>query len=145
MAEVQMTVGVAPSRVFAVLSDGWSYPLWVVGAAHMRDVDEAWPQVGSRIHHKVGAWPLLIEDNTEVVDMRPDRRLELDARAWPAGRARVVLTLDEVAGGTSITMEEHAAAGPAQLLPRRAQDAMLVPRNNEALRRLEQVAVNRPY
>ena len=29
-----------PQDVFDVLSDGWSYATWVVGAARIRDVDE---------------------------------------------------------------------------------------------------------
>lgn len=34
----------APARaVWDVLADGWLYPLWVVGAARMRDVDHGWP------------------------------------------------------------------------------------------------------
>lgn len=144
MAEVQRIIGVAPSQVFAVLSDGWSYPLWVVGAAHMRDVDAAWPAVGSRIHHSVGAWPLLIEDDTEVVAMQPDRLLELSARAWPTGTARIVITLDEVADGTRITMVEDAESGPARLIPSPVRTAMLVPRNRESLARLERLAINRP-
>ena len=28
-----------PSAVWAVLADGWLYPVWVVGAARMREVD----------------------------------------------------------------------------------------------------------
>jgi uncharacterized protein YndB with AHSA1/START domain len=144
VAEVQRTIGAAPSRVFAVLSDGWSYPLWVVGAAHMRDVDAAWPQVGSRIHHSVGAWPLLLEDDTQVVAMEPDHLLELAARAWPTGTARIVLTLEEVAGGTRVTMEEDAESGPARLIPSPVRAAMLVPRNRESLARLERLAINRP-
>lgn len=145
MATVSRIVPVGPSRVFAVLADGWSYPLWVVGAAHIRDVDDGWPKVGTRIHHAVGAWPLLLKDNTEVLDMVPDRRLELAARAWPTGTARVLLTFDEVPGGTRITMEEHAESGPAAMLPGPVQAALLVPRNREALSRLEDVAVHRPY
>ena len=38
----------SPGDVWDVLSDGWLYPCWVVGAARMRDVDEAWPEKGSR-------------------------------------------------------------------------------------------------
>jgi uncharacterized protein YndB with AHSA1/START domain len=144
VAEVQRTIGAAPSRVFAVLSDGWSYPLWVVGAAHMRDVDTSWPEVGSRIHHSVGSWPLLVEDDTEVVAVEPDRLLELAARAWPTGTAHIVITLEEVADGTRVTMAEDAESGPARLIPGPVRAAMLVPRNKESLARLERLVINRP-
>ena len=48
-----------PDQVWEVLSDGWLYPLWVVGASRMREVDDAWPALGARLHHSVGTWPLL--------------------------------------------------------------------------------------
>ena len=55
-------VRATPADVFAVLADGWLYPSWVVGASRVRGVDGTWPQPGSRIHHSVGVWPLLIDD-----------------------------------------------------------------------------------
>jgi hypothetical protein len=67
MTEVTRLVDAPPAEVFATLADGWTYPLWVVGAAHMRAVDPAFPAVGSKLHHSVGLWPLLIEDTTEVL------------------------------------------------------------------------------
>ncbi len=57
-----------PEQVWKVLSDGWLYPLWVVGATRMRDVDEGWPAVGTRLHHSVGSWPLMLDDTTEVLE-----------------------------------------------------------------------------
>lgn len=143
MNEVSRVLPVPPEVVFAVLADGWTYPLWVVGAAHMRDVDTAWPKVGSRLYHSVGMWPLLIEDSTEVIAVQPDRRLELLARVWPTGAARVRLDLEQVPEGTRVVMGERAEHGPAALLPSFVQGALLRPRNREALARLEQVAVNR--
>src|SRR5215203_3451914 len=87
------TVTVPPSEVWAVLSDGWLYPVWVVGAARMREVDDHWPAVGARLHHSVGLWPLLIDDNTEVLESERDRLLRLRTRGrgrggHPAGRRR---------------------------------------------------------
>jgi uncharacterized protein YndB with AHSA1/START domain len=143
MYEVSQVVPVAPERVFAVLGDGWSYGLWVVGAAHMRDVGASWPAKGSRLHHSVGAWPVLIEDETEVVDVQPDRRLELLAAAWPAGRARVVIQLHPTEGGTRVTIGERAEDGPARLLPGPLQAVLLKARNTESLRRLAAIAAHR--
>ena len=56
----------SPEDVFAVLADGWLFPTWVVGASRMRKVEEAWPQVGSRLHHSFGVWPALLNDETTV-------------------------------------------------------------------------------
>src|SRR4029078_8750898 len=81
------TVAMHPSAVWAVLADGWLYPVWVVGAARMREVDEHWPAVGARLHHSVGIWPLLIDDNTEVLESEPEQLLRLRTRGRPAGEA----------------------------------------------------------
>ena len=84
MSTNERTIEATPERVWDVLADGWLYPLWVVGAARMRRVDPGWPEVGTRIHHSVGLWPLLINDHTEVLEMRRGEFLRLRARAWPA-------------------------------------------------------------
>jgi uncharacterized protein YndB with AHSA1/START domain len=39
MIDVKRTISAGPEQVWAVLADGWSYPLWVVGASHMREVE----------------------------------------------------------------------------------------------------------
>ena len=85
-----------PQQVWDVLADGWLYPLWVVGATRMRDVDPHWPAVGSRLHHSVGTWPFVIDDHTEVIECEPTHRLVLHAKAWPTGTAGVVLRLEPV-------------------------------------------------
>lgn len=143
MIEVERILPVPPERVFGVLADGWSYPLWVVGATHMREVDDGWPSVGTRLHHSVGTWPLQIQDTTEVLAMTRDELLELRARAWPSGAARVRLTLNPAAGGTRVVMEEQAERGPATLIPENLQRIPLLWRNTESLARLESVVRNR--
>jgi uncharacterized protein YndB with AHSA1/START domain len=143
MTEVTRLVNAEPAEVFATLADGWTYPLWVVGASHMRAVDPEYPAVGSRLHHSVGLWPLLIEDTTEVVEVEPDRRLVLHARAWPTGTARIQLELLPAPGGTMVRMAEAATSGPAALLPGVMQSLMLAPRNREALARLDDVVRHR--
>ena len=45
------------ARVFAVLSNGWLYPSWVVGASRIRAVEAAWPAEGAKIHHSFGIYP----------------------------------------------------------------------------------------
>jgi len=133
-------IGVEPARVFDVLADGWKYPLWVVGATHMRDVDQEWPSVGARLHHSVGVWPLCVHDQTEVLAVVPRRMLVLRAHAWAGGSARIDIELTPVTAGTLVSMSERAATGPGRLVPELVQYAALWARNNESLRRLRSIA-----
>lgn len=132
-----------PERVWDVLADGWLYPLWVVGASRMRDVETTWPQVGAKLYHSVGTWPLLISDYTEVLEMDPGRRIKLHARAWPAGAAEVALTLEPQGAGTNLTIEEEPVSGPSMLIPGPLREPTLHWRNTETLRRLAFIAERR--
>jgi hypothetical protein len=144
MIEVNQWVATSADRVFAVLADGWLYPLWVVGASHMRDVDPGWPAEGTRIHHSVGPWPLNVRDVTTVVAVEPGRMLELDARIWPTGTARVRLTLTPDGDNqTRVTMGEVFDRGLARRVPTPFQAALMRPRNLESLRRLADIAEHR--
>lgn len=144
MINVTATMHVPPDRVFAVLADGWSYAGWVVGATHVRDVDEGWPAKGTRIHHSVGMWPLVLNDVSTVTDVEPGRMLEMEAKAWPFGTAKVRLELTETEPGrTTVRMSEQAHRGPGTVLPKAVQRVLLVPRNRESLARLAHLAAGR--
>ncbi|ONI80573.1 polyketide cyclase [Saccharothrix sp. ALI-22-I] len=143
MIEVRTTVPTSVERVFAVLADGWSYASWVVGAAHIRQVDPGWPGTGTRIHHSIGVWPAAVKDVTTVLDVDPPRMLELEARMWPMGAARIRFELKTVSDGAEITMLEEAVKGPISLLPESVQSLFLAPRNRESLRRLDDLAVRK--
>lgn len=136
-------VHASADQVWSVLADGWLYPLFVVGASRMRDVDENWPEPGSRLHHSVGGWPLLIDDTTSVVECDPPKRLRLRARAWPAGEADVEFRLEPRGFETEVVIEEDAASGPAKLIPSPARQPLLTWRNAETLRRLAFLAEGR--
>jgi uncharacterized protein YndB with AHSA1/START domain len=133
----------SPQAVWDVLSDGWLYPLWVVGATRMREVDDTWPQVGSKLHHSVGVWPAVIDDYTEVLEVEPLRRLALRARGWPMGEARVVLELEELGSTTNVRIIEDATAGPGMLVPAPLRHPMIKVRNVEALERLAHLVEGR--
>ncbi|MEU6562720.1 SRPBCC family protein [Nocardia nova] len=137
MVDVRMRVPGSIDRVFAVLADGWSYGHWVVGSTHMRDVDEGWPAVGTRIHHSVGAWPITTEQATTVIAVDPPNSLELEAQLWPLGVAWIRMGLEAVdAETTEVTMGERALRGPACLIPGPIQALGLIPRNRQSLHRL---------
>lgn len=131
----------AAEQVYAILADGWTYSDWVVGTAHIRDVDASWPQPGSRLHHKVGPWPLSINDTSTVTALTPGRGLALRAGIWPLGEAAVRITLEPTsAGETRVTMFEDFQAGPLHWLKNKINDMVLHRRNVEALRRLAELA-----
>jgi hypothetical protein len=142
VATVHLTVQAPPDRVFAVLADGWTYSDWVVGTAHIRDVDKTWPEPGSRLHHKAGPWPVSLKDSSTVVSMTPDRELCLKVGLWPLGQAYVRLVLEPVGGGlaTRVTMEGQFEAGPLVALRNKINDLVLHRRNLESLNRLSDIA-----
>jgi uncharacterized protein YndB with AHSA1/START domain len=130
----------SPEAVFAVLADGRRYADWVVGAKRIRAVDEAWPEAGSRIHHEVGVGPLTIKDSTKVLAADPPRRAVLEARAWPAGKARVTITASpRDGGGSEVLMEEVPTGGPAKTLDSWPLRRLTMLRNVESLRRLRRI------
>jgi uncharacterized protein YndB with AHSA1/START domain len=140
MATNSITINAPVDRVYGVLADGHSYAEWVVGAKRIRGVDPHWPAIGSKFHHSVGVGPLTIDDESEVLDVEPQRRLKLRVRARPAGEAHVTLTLTAAGGGnrTNVEMEEHPVRGLAMLVGRNPiADRLLARRNDEALRRLK--------
>lgn len=140
MIEVEHLVKAPPERIWSVLADGWLYSSWVVGAVRMRDVDGHWPAVGARLHHSIGAWPVMIDDTTSVTEVEPGRRLVLQARGWPAGEATVIMTLRPEGDGTRVVMAEDASVGPGRFIPAPLRHAAIVPRNRESLRRLARLA-----
>ncbi len=144
MIEVSRCSPAGVEAVWAVLADGFRYAAWVVGASRVRAVDVGWPAVGTRIHHSVGSWPVMIDDVTEVVQCEPGRLLVMQARGWPAGEARVELELgpsDEAGpGGSRIDMREDATHGPGRLIPQPLRQLAITPRNRESLQRLAYLA-----
>ena len=140
MAVNRRTIGASPESVFRVLGNGWLFPVWVVGASRMRDVDEQWPAVGARIHHSVGAWPALIDDYTELIEWDPPRRAAMRARLWPIGEARVELDVEPAEGGCAVTMTETPTSGPFAMAPRPAVNVSIRMRNVETLNRLAYLA-----
>ena len=140
---VQRRLNCSPEQVFAVLRDGWTYPVWVVGASRMRSVDEGWPAPGTKLHHSFGVWPLLLNDTTEVLELDPGHRLVLEAGGWPIGNARVEITVEAAADGSLVSMAEDVSGGPARLVPQPLRVAGIDVRNRETLRRLALLAEGR--
>ena len=138
---MRRTIEAPADQVFAVLADGWTYSDWVVGTAHIRDVDVSWPAVGARLHHRAGPWPLSISDKSTVTAVTPGRRIALTAGLWPLGEAAVDIVLEPAgASATRVTMHETFRSGPLLWARNKINDLILHGRNVEALRRLADLA-----
>ena len=136
MSTNSRTVHASPDAVWEVLSDGWLYPLWVVGATRMRDVDATWPAPGARLHHSAGVWPVVINDETRIEAVEPLRRMALRAKGWPLGEADVVIELEPAGDHTVVRIHEDAATGPGRMVPGLVRTPLMKWRNSETLRRL---------
>ena len=132
-----------PPRVFDVLEDAQSYAYWVVGCKRIRAVEPAWPAEGSAFHHTIGVGPVATRDKTTVVRNARPHRLELEAHGWPAGQARVIVTVAESGAGSRVEMVEEPTRGPARWLHNPLLDAAAHARNTIALRRLARLAERR--
>jgi uncharacterized protein YndB with AHSA1/START domain len=128
-------------QVFAVLAAPETYAYWVVGSDAIRDADASWPKVGSKLHHRVGAGPFKLNDNTEVLEVTEPVHLVLQARARPFGTARVTLDLIDLGDGTQVTMGEGPGDLFSRLLFNPLADVLLRKRNDVALRRLGELAM----
>lgn len=138
---MEKVIDAPPQQVFDVLADGWTYSDWVVGTAHVRDVDDSWPRVGSRLHHRAGPWPFSLQDASTVLACDAPHKLVLKAGLWPAGEATVVFTLEPVDGDrTRVTIGEEFAAGPLRWVRNKLNDLVLHLRNRETLNRLSDIA-----
>jgi hypothetical protein len=140
MTENEWLVRAPVPDVFAILTNGWTYAAWVVGASRVRDVEEGWPQPGHSIHHSVGIWPLLLNDTTTVEQYEPLRFLQLRVRAWPTGEGHVEFVATDRDGDCHLLMREQAVKGPLAVLPHTVVDPLLRTRNHETLRRLALLA-----
>jgi uncharacterized protein YndB with AHSA1/START domain len=145
MLEVTRTINATPEQVWGVLADGWLYPSWVVGASRMRAVDENWPAAGAQLHHSVGIWPAVTNDETVSLESDPPRRLKLQAQGWPAGEATVELRIERQGDKSLVTMIEDATKGPGTLIPKPVRQAGIATRNKETLRRLAYIAERRSH
>ena len=139
VVEVRRVTAAGTDAVWAVLADGWRLAAWVVGAARVQAVDDAWPAVGAGLRYGIGAWPAVLPGTAEVTACEPGRVLALHGRT-PFGGVDMRLALDPVTGGTAIRMAEDVASGPARLVPARLRAAAIGARNVETLRRLALLA-----
>jgi hypothetical protein len=140
MVTVSKNFLASAADVWNVIADGWLYSGWVVGASRIRDVDALWPGQDAVLHHSVGTWPFLINDKTVVTASNPGKSIELIARGWPLGEAKVVITIEEQGMGCRVSIAEDVIKGPGLAVPKAVRDRVIAVRNRETLKRLELMA-----
>ena len=59
---------------------------------------------GSRIHHSVGTWPLLVSDETVVEACEPEQLIRLRAKGKAMGQAIVEISLHDEGDRTRVVM-----------------------------------------
>ena len=116
----------------------------MVGASRVRAVDAGWPRAGTRLHHSFGPWPAVISDATVSDEAEEPHHLVLTAKGWPMGEARVEIEIvPDGPGSCTVSIAEDAITGPGRFVPKPVRQAMILPRNREALRRLAFIAEGR--
>jgi hypothetical protein len=108
-------------------------------------VGEGWPGTGSKLHHSAGLWPVVVNDETEVLESDPPRRLLLQAKGWPAGEATVEVRIEPAENGSKVTMIEDVTRGPGRYIPKALSRPAIALRNTETLRRLAYMAEARKH
>ena len=140
---VERDIAATRQQVWNVIADGWTYSQWVVGNTRMRAVRPALACPGATIHHSIGVWPVVLDDETEVESSTPLEELVLLAKGRPFGGARITLRLSDSGAGCRVEMAEVPVGGPLNWVPRRLALAAAYPRNRECLARLAALAERR--
>lgn len=104
----------SPEDVFSVLEDPATYPEWLVGASRITDVDENWPELGSKFSHRIGFGPFVIPGSTSMRVLDRSSELVLGAGMGILGEAIVRFQLEAVPEGTKVTLEETLIRGAAK-------------------------------
>jgi len=135
MAINHVRSSLSPAEVFEHITNPWEYPRWLLGASTMRDVDDAFPAVGSNFHHRVGVGPLKINDRSQVLEVEQDRKLVLLVKARPLFQGKVTFTIEPDGDGSVLTLEE-VPAFPGAELARPLVDPPTHARNRKSLENL---------
>lgn len=144
MASICRSLAVPSEEVYRVLEDARALRILVPGARRIRRFDPRWPDVGSRVHHTSGVYPLVLRDTTEVLECDPGRRLVLVARLQALGAFEVCFDLSPEGQGTRLGVTERPVGGPFRLpLLRSVAEIAVALRNIEMMRRFDRLVRHR--
>ena len=142
MSVTEQKFAISPAALFDVLVDPTTYPKWLVGAKHIREISPDWPAPESWFKHTVGFGPLAIPDRTTLRDVEAPIMLELLVRARPAIEAVVRFDVVPKADGCLLRMTE-TPAGLYKFVSPLAQP-LIRARNERSLRRLRDLVDQLP-
>ncbi|MEU7604374.1 SRPBCC family protein [Streptomyces sp. NPDC041003] len=128
-----------PQAVWAVLADPASYGEWVVGPSESTPLDQAWPEVGSRLRYTVRLGPWSTEGVTTVRHREAGRELELEASFKSLGTARIFLQLRPWGEETLVVCDEHPLRGVGATLHNPAIEVLFQLRHRGMLARLARI------
>lgn len=131
--------------VWDVLIDPYTYPDWLIGAEAIRDLDDSWPAIGSRFHHRVGIGWLSIPDHSEVEDVIEPELLRLAVRARPFVSAVATFRLVGDGNTTVVTIEEEPSVNVIGTIVRPLMDPLIHVRNHRSLGRLDHLVAARMH
>jgi uncharacterized protein YndB with AHSA1/START domain len=139
-ARNDVLVKAPPSRVWAVLADGHTYPDWVVGSAESRKVEPDFPKPGATLHHTQIVPKIGLRDTSTVLEAEEPHHMLLEVRVRPFIVSKVEFELAPEGDGTRVTMWEWGEGGILPRLTGPFMELSLKIRNAETLRRLRNVA-----
>lgn len=131
--------------IWDVLIDPYTYPDWLIGAEAIRDLDDNWPAVGSRFHHRVGVGWLSIADHSEVEEIIEPDLLRLAVRARPFVSAVATFRLVGDGNNTVVAIEEEPSVNVIGTIVRPWMDPLIHVRNHRSLGRLDHVVTERMH
>ena len=144
MAYTAREFPMSSEEVFAVLVDPQTYPSWLIGASEIRDVDDTWPAVGSKFHHRVGIGPLALPDDSKLLAIDAPHLLRLRVRVRPLITAVVTFRLIGDTSRCVVTIAEEPTIRLIGNVVRPVMDPIIHIRNHRSLRRLERYLAGKP-
>jgi len=140
MAHNETYVKASPQDVWAVLSDPYAYPRWVVGSQVTVSADADWPRPGAEFRVKVGLGPLSYTDRTVCRAVNAEQHIALHAGGGGVAGADVDITIAPAGSGTQVSLDERPGGISAPLRKLAPLQWMIKVRNVESLRRFKQIA-----
>jgi uncharacterized protein YndB with AHSA1/START domain len=115
--EVRQLFAAPREEVFNVIANPSTYPRWLVGAQRIRDVDDEFPEPGTKFDHSVGpSDAATVDDATIAVESHGHRQLVLEVHAGPI-TGEVEFDLIRRGEGTELVMRERPKGSAAALTP----------------------------